>query len=157
MAVYSDVRVRSTKDAPSCDVFISGPPCPPFSSLGKRKGTKASSGRLLRHSLQYIVDKLPRVVIIENVRGFAFKRNAALLAHVKDCLQAMHYSVHIRILCTSQSAVPQSRGRCYVVGIRGQKVCFKWPKVLPMVGLKHFLDRTLIEKKHALTTDRENF
>ena len=152
MAVYSDVRVRSTKDAPSCDVFISGPPCPPFSSLGKRKGTKASSGRLLRHSLQYIVDKLPRVVIIENVRGFAFKRNAALLAHLKDCLQAMHYSVHIRILCTSQSAVPQSRGRCYVVGIRGQKVCFKWPKVLPMVGLKHFLDRTLIEKKHALNS-----
>ena len=96
------------------------------------------------------MDKLPRVVIIENVRGFAFKRNAALLAHLKDCLQATHYSVHIRILCTSQSAVPQGRGRCYVVGIRGQKVCFKWPKVVPMVGLKHFSDRTLMEKKHAL-------
>ena len=124
MAVNSDVRVRSTKNAPSCDVFISGPPCLSLSSPWKRKGTKASSGRLLRHSLQYIVDKLPRVVIIENVRGFAFKRNAALLAHVKDCLQAMPYSVHIRILCTSQSAVPQSRGRCYMVGIRGRKVGF---------------------------------
>ena len=57
-------------------------------------------------------DKLPRVVIIENVRGLTFERNAALLAHAKDCLQALHYSIHIRIFCKSQSAVPQSRGRC---------------------------------------------
>ena len=71
------------------------------------------------------MEKLPRVVIIENVRGFTFKRNAALLAHVKDCLQALHYFVHIRIVCTSQSAVPRSRGRCYVVGIRGPKVGFE--------------------------------
>ena len=112
MAMYYDVHVRSTKDVPTCDVFVTGPPCRTFSSLGKRKGTLASQGRLLFHSLQYIVDKLPRVVIIENVRGLTFKRNAALLAHLKDCLQATHYSVHIRILCTSQSAVPQSRGRC---------------------------------------------
>ena len=90
------------------------------------------------------------MVIIENVRGFTFKTNAMLLAHVKDCLQALHYSVHIRILCTSQSAVPQSRGRCYVVGIRGPKVGFKWPKVLTMVGLQHFFDRHIVKKNHPL-------
>ena len=83
-----------------------------------------------------MVDQIPRVVIIEHVRGLTFKRNAALSAHVNDCLQALHYSIRIRILCTSQSAVPQSRGRCYVVGIRGPKVGFKWPNVLTMVGLK---------------------
>ena len=84
MGVYSDFRVRSTKDAPPCDVFVTGPPCRTFSSFGARKGNLASQGRLLFHSLQYIVDKLPRVVIIENVRGLTFKRNAVLLAHVKD-------------------------------------------------------------------------
>ena len=125
-------RMHPLAMSSSQDLFVH------ISSLGKRKGALASQGRLLFHSLQYIVDKLPRVVIIENVRGLTFKRNAALLAHVKDCLQALHYSIHIRILCTSQSAVPQSRGRCYVVGIRGPKVGFKWPKVLTTVGLKHF-------------------
>jgi hypothetical protein len=30
-----------------------------------------------------------------------FKSSAALLAHVTDCLQALHYSIHIRILRTS--------------------------------------------------------
>ena len=59
--------------------------------LGKRNGALASQGRLLFHSLQYIVEKLPRVVIIENVRGFTCKGNAYLLAHVKDCLQALHF------------------------------------------------------------------
>ena len=48
------------------------------------KGALASQGRLLFHSLQYIVDKIPRVAIIENVRGFTFERNAGLLVHVKD-------------------------------------------------------------------------
>ena len=97
-----------------------------------------------------MVEKLARVVIIENVRGFTFKRNAALLDHVKDCLQALHYSIHIRILCTSQSAYPQSRGRCYFVDIRGPKVGLKWPKVLTMVGLQHFFDRHIVENQHNL-------
>ena len=120
--------------------------------LGKGKGAVCFPGSTPFHSLQYIVDKLPRVVIIENVRGLTFKRNAGLLAHVKDCLQALHYSIHIRILCTSQSAVPQSRGRCYVVGIRGPKVGFKWPKVLTTVGLKHLLGRNLIKKNRRLNS-----
>ena len=97
----------------------------------------------------YIVEKLPRVVIIENVRGLAFKKNAVLLVQVKECLRALHYSIHIQILCASQSAVPQNRGWCYVVGIRGPKVNFKWPKDLPMVGLHHYLGRTIVEQKHS--------
>ena len=102
------------------------------------------------HSLKYIVEKVPRVVIIDNVRGLTFKRNAALLAHVKERLRVLHYSIHIRILCMSQSAVPQSRGRCFVVGIRGPKVGFKWPIVLQMVDLNHFLNRSIVQKCHNL-------
>lgn len=148
---YNNVEKRSTKDAPACDVFITGPPCVTFSTLGKRKGAAASKGQLMRYSLQYIVDKLPRVVIIENVRGLTHRRNAGLLQHVKDCLQAAKYTVHLRVLCTSDSAVPQSRGRCYLVGIRSPKVAFRWPKPLPTVGLKHFLDKNLAKSEHSLT------
>jgi hypothetical protein len=36
------------------------------------------------------------------------------------------------------------------LGIRGPKVGFKWPKVIPMAGLKHFSDRHIVKKKHAL-------
>ncbi|MFM7988687.1 MAG: DNA cytosine methyltransferase, partial [Candidatus Fonsibacter sp.] len=111
---YYDVRHRSTKDVPRCDVFITGPPSVVCAFLGQRKGTSSSQGRLLLHSFQSIVQKLPRVVI---TRGYT-----ALLAHVKERLRGLHYPIHIRILCTSQSAVPQSRGRCYMVGIRGPKV-----------------------------------
>ena len=100
------------------------------------------------------MEKLPRVVIIENVCGFTFKRNAALLAHVEDCLQALHYSAHIRILCMSQTAIPQSRCRCYVVGIRGPKVGFKWPKVLTMVGLKHLVDPISSRRNTLCANDR---
>jgi DNA (cytosine-5)-methyltransferase 1 len=148
---YRDVKNRSTKNAPACDVFITGPPCVTFSTLGKRKGAAVAKGQLMLYSLQYIVDKLPRVVIIENVRGLTHKRNAGLLQHVKDCLQAAKYTVHLRVLCTSDSAVPQSRGRCYLVGIRSPKAAFQWPKPLPFVGLEHFLDKSLKNAEHCLT------
>ncbi|MFM7979261.1 MAG: DNA cytosine methyltransferase, partial [Candidatus Fonsibacter sp.] len=72
-AIYLDVRDRSTKDVPRCDVFITGLACVACSSLGKRKGASSSQGRLLFHSLQVIVQKLPQVVVIENVRGLIFK------------------------------------------------------------------------------------
>lgn len=147
---YSDVRKRCSKEAPACDVFITGPPCVAFSSLGKGKGTSASQGRLMEHSMKYIVSKLPRVVIIENVRGLTFKQHRGLLQHVKDCLQAMGYDTHVRVLCTSDSAVPQSRGRCYVVAIRSPKHPFKWPKTLPSVKLEHFLDTTCVKAEHSL-------
>ena len=147
---YADVRTRCVKEAPSCDVFIAGPPCVTFSSLGKGKGAAASQGRLMYHSLRYVVDKLPRVVIIENVRGLTFRKHAGLLQHVKDCLKAVGYTLHVRIMCTSQSAVPQSRGRCYIVGIRSPKVRFQWPKLLPLVQLEHFLDTTNTNSEHPL-------
>ena len=147
---YGDVRRRCTKDAPACDVFIAGPPCVCFSSLGKKQGIDASPGRLLYHSLLYIVEKLPRLVIIENVRGLTFRRHAWLLQHVKDCLQGVGYTLHVRILCTSQSGVPQSRGRCYLVGVRSPKAPFKWPRTLPVVKLENFLDARRINLEHPL-------
>ena len=121
-----------------------------FSSLGKKQGVDASPGRLLYHSLLYIVEKLPRLVIIENVRGLTFRRHAWLLQHVKDCLQGVGYTLHVRILCTSQSGVPQSRGRCYLVGIRSPKAPFKWPRTLPVVKLENFLDARRINLEHPL-------
>ena len=81
------------------------------------------------HSLLYIVEKLPRVVIIENVRGLTFRRHVGLLQHVKDCLQGVIYALHVRILRTSQSGAPQSRGHCYTVGVRLPKVPCKWPRL----------------------------
>ncbi|MFM7977826.1 MAG: DNA cytosine methyltransferase [Candidatus Fonsibacter sp.] len=72
MAIYCDVRHGSTKNVPRCNVFVTRPPCVTCLSLGQRNGTSSSQGRHLFHSVQYIVQKLPRVVIIENVRGLIF-------------------------------------------------------------------------------------
>ena len=94
--------------------------------------------------------KLHRAVIIDNVCGLTLQRNAALLVHVKDCLQALHYSIRIRIMCTSQSAVLQSHGLCYVVGIRGPKVGLKWPNASTTVGLQHFVDRHIIKNNYEM-------
>ena len=82
---HNDVQTQSTKDALDCDVLIAGPPCVAFSSLGQRQGIAVAKGKLIHYSLQYIVDKLPPVAIIEKERGLTHKRNAGLLQHVKYC------------------------------------------------------------------------
>ncbi|MFM7989739.1 MAG: DNA cytosine methyltransferase, partial [Candidatus Fonsibacter sp.] len=69
MAIYFDVRHRSTTDVPRCDVFVTRPPCVTFSSLGTKKGTSSSQGRLLCHNLQYIVENLPRTFSMITTRG----------------------------------------------------------------------------------------
>ena len=86
------------------------------------------------------------MAIIENVRGLTFRRHAWLLQ------QAAGYTWHVRAVCTSESAVPQSRGRCYIVGIRSPRVPFQWPKVLPALKLEHFLDTGRINLEHPLNS-----
>ena len=51
------------------DVVFGGPPCQSFSTTGRRKGLRGSSGRLVRHFCRLVRGLRPRVFIFENVPG----------------------------------------------------------------------------------------
>ncbi len=148
---YADITKRDASSAPACDLFITGPPCGSWSSAGKGKGAKDSRGQLIFHTLQYIVSKQPRVVVLENVAGLMFRRHRAVFQQLLKLLKAMHYETHYRILNTRLSGIPQNRPRCYVVAIQSPKHQFKWPKDLPCVPLKRFLDSYSSQGDHPLT------
>ena len=66
---YGDVTKRSIDAMPYSDVYVWTPPCQSFSAAGKRNGTHDARGKLLAVGVKYTVAKMPRVAIMENVKG----------------------------------------------------------------------------------------
>jgi hypothetical protein len=75
--LYGDVGLRKHASAPSSDVFVSGFPCQPFSSLGASKGVLDSNDRglLAKESLLYVRAHKPTLVVLENVVALQARHN----------------------------------------------------------------------------------
>ena len=124
---FTDANCASFLDAPAVDILDAGFPCQPFSLDGKHLGAIDPRAGVIHSILLYVMKKLPRIVILENVSGL-------LSAHVEtmeEILKALHsmkapaygncpaYSVGWQILdAYTRGNVPQSRRRVYIVAIR---------------------------------------
>ena len=114
------------------DLLAGGVPCPPFSIAGKQLG--ADDERDLFPQMLRLVEEIdPKVVMIENVRGFLGKlfdnyRNS-IIVH----LNQLGYNVHLRLLNASDYGVPQLRPRAIIIGVRTDIYdLFTFPQPKPM-------------------------
>lgn len=143
--VYRDIRNRDCSTAPSVDVFVSGAPCPPFSSAGLRKSLADKRGWLILWSLRYIIEKQPQVAVLENVQGLVQQKNKWILQRVKRLLEKLGYQVKCQIMNTKDHGIPQNRPRVYLVAlmrsclVRGR--VFEFPRPIPCAKLNQFLKR----------------
>ena len=66
------ISKREARPREPVDVVAAGFPCQPFSMLGKQESWSDSLGRgnLVEHTVAFILEKLPPVVILENVVAF---------------------------------------------------------------------------------------
>ncbi len=111
---------------PPASVIIGGPPCQPFSVIGKQAGIAD-----VRDGFPIFVSAVkrlqPDIWLFENVRGL-FYRNKDYLEIILDELRNLNYNVEVRLLNAADYGVPQNRERVVVVGHRG-RFCF--PQTLP--------------------------
>ena len=121
--VYGDVTSRDNSVAPDVDIFVSGAPCPAFSTAGKRKGLADTRGWILLHSLGYAVEKQPACFILENVKGLTSKTHVWILKRIKRVLEAVGYQVFCEVLNTMEHGIPQSRPRVYLVALMKSLDC----------------------------------
>lgn len=98
------------------DVLHGGPPCQPFSQIGKRGGAEHKDGLLVFEFLRWVRELQPRFFIMEQVKG--------LLAH-RDLMNALEaqsglagYSVERQTVNALDFGVPQQRERVLFVGSR---------------------------------------
>lgn len=140
---YDDICKRDVNDCPQVDIFVSGAPCPPWSAAGKGKGLDDPQNRgvVLFHSLEYVLVKKPRVVVLENVKGMTFQKHKHVLDDVKEILYNSGYAVFHRVLDTKEHGLPQSRPRLYIIGLWAKEIKhkFSFPDPVPMVPLARFI------------------
>ena len=123
-------------DVGDADLVVGGPPCQPFSKAGY--WARGDSLRLedpraftLVAFMRVVAAALPRVVLFENVRGFAYRGKSEAREFMDRefrRINAMHETAYVPVAETIQAAdygVPQLRERFLLVAARdGARLMF---------------------------------
>lgn len=117
------------------DLLSGGVPCPPFSVAGKQLGADDERD-LFPQMLRLVGEIKPKIVMIENVRGFLDEKFKSYREDILQRLTALNYNIHIKLLNASDYGVPQLRPRVIIVGIRNDLMdCFEYPPVIQNANL----------------------
>lgn len=113
-------------DYPAADIIIGGPPCQPFSRIGKQQGINDA-----RDGFPIFIDAIrrlqPRVFLFENVSNL-LGRHKWYYDMIVEELRKLGYLIESRILNAVNYGVPQNRERVITVGHRSR---FTFPRPAP--------------------------
>jgi DNA (cytosine-5)-methyltransferase 1 len=110
------------------DLLAGGVPCPPFSVAGKQLGANDERD-LFPEALRIVSEAQPRVVLLENVPGFASERFTEYRRKLFQKFARLGYEAQGRVLNASWFGVPQLRPRFVLVAFRGSfPSAFAWPE-----------------------------
>ena len=114
----SDFRSELKELEGKVDVLAGGPPCQGFSSAGRRKHGDPRN-ELFRSYVEFVEILQPRIVLIENVRGFTmdFQKQGRIDNYAEQLrnLLSANYDVHEELLDLSEFGVPQHRTRYFLL------------------------------------------
>jgi len=118
------------------DVLAGANPCQPFSKAAQwsnngKSGLSDSRSQCIHSFLRLFETFLPKVLLIENVRGFVSGRTSAIplvLEVVKtiERKKRIKYELFIQMLNCVDYGVPQRRERAIIIAIR-DGASFNWP------------------------------
>lgn len=131
---------------PEFDILLAGFPCQPFSNAGLRKGFEDSRGTLFFDIARIIKYHKPRVIFLENVKGFKNHDKGKTFLTVKRILEEFGYKIYSQVLNARDFGVPQNRERIYIVGFIDE-VDFSFPKPkCPFIKVGDILEENVDEK-----------
>jgi DNA (cytosine-5)-methyltransferase 1 len=133
----SDILAEAGLAWGEVDVLTGGPPCQPFSTVGKRAGLNDPRASPLKEFIRVIEEAQPRAFVMEEVTGLLNARirhvpiaerdgglppDGALggvWRFVLDELRKTHYRISWDILNAADFGTPQVRKRVILIGLRG--------------------------------------
>ena len=133
-------------------------PCQDLSVAGKMRGMEEGSGT--RSSLLFEVgrlldevEELPQVLLMENVPQVISKKNETAFGKWKASLEWKGYRNYIQILNAKDYGVAQSRKRCFMVSVLGDK-SYQFPKPIPLEKcMKDYLEDE-VDEKYYITSEK---
>jgi len=124
-----DITEIPPSSIPDFDILLAGFPCQPFSNAGHKKGFSDTRGTLFFNILEIAKQHLPKVIFLENVKGFKSHNKGDTFQTVKQSLEDIGYKVYSKILNAKNFGVPQNRERIYIIAFIDD-VDFEYPLTL---------------------------
>ena len=103
------------------NLLAGGPPCQPFSIIGKQEGLDDHRGNLVFDFIRLAGELQPDVVLFENVPNLEKIDDGAIVTRICEEFASLGYAVTSAILNAADYGVPQFRRRLFIVGVRGQQ------------------------------------
>ena len=103
------------------DIIIGGPPCQGFSMAGARiRGGFVDDSRnyLFKHYFNIVSRVMPKVFIMENVKGIRTMQNGEIFEEIVNAFQNIGYDVQYKVFKASDYGVPQARERIIIIGCK---------------------------------------
>ena len=114
---------------PDFDILTGGFPCQTFSMMGKQAGFNEGRGQMFFRIIDILAVKMPRYVLLENVKNLKTHDKGRTFAKIKAELENLGYDVFAGIFNTAKFHLPQTRNRLLI---------FATTEVVPRDFDKHF-------------------
>jgi DNA (cytosine-5)-methyltransferase 1 len=139
--VHSDITQIDEKEIPNHDILLAGFPCQPFSIAGEKKGFNDTRGTLFFDIERILKEKMPKVVVLENVKHFKSHDKGNTLKVVLTALQELGYTTNWQVLNAKDFGVPQNRERTIIVGaLNGVEFDFSKLERKEPIAIKEILE-----------------
>jgi DNA (cytosine-5)-methyltransferase 1 len=102
------------------DVLLGGPPCQPFSIVGKRRGREDGRADLVLEFVRFLRELAPTAFVFENVPNLATIANGEIFAELTGAVHALGYGIAAGVVAAADYGVPQVRRRLLMIGVRGR-------------------------------------
>lgn len=99
---------------PDFDILTGGFPCQTFSMMGNQAGFNEDRGQMFFRIMDILRIKLPRYVLLENVKNLYRHDGGQTYARIQQELSGLGYRVYSHIFNTSDFCLPQTRNRIVI-------------------------------------------
>lgn len=124
LATASGAELIARAGVSRIDVLVGGPPCQPFSIVGKRRGREDQRSDLIFHFLRLVGELRPQAILFENVPNLAKIDEGRLFAQLATGLRRRGYLISSEIVAACDFGVPQVRRRLLILGAKGLELKF---------------------------------
>lgn len=132
------------------DVIHGGPPCQPFSTAGKQKGSKDARD-MIPEFVRCVMEIKPKAFIAENVSGLTSKKFKEYLNQTLFKPLEKDYSIEMFTLNAAGFGVPQIRKRVIFVGIKKGVTIKEYQKPEELFNFSHLKRNKEVKKKATLS------
>lgn len=99
------------------DVLLAGPPCQPFSIVGKRRGREDDRANLISDFVRLVRELRPKAFMFENVPNLATIASGEIFRDLSSRLRRLGYGLDARVVAAADYGVPQTRRRLLMIGV----------------------------------------